>query len=849
MQRTKEVLLRELEQDGKAPFTSLHPVLDETCAPIAGPFEDAAQCKKACNAWSYEAGKQPGGTFRVRTDGTYAANMHRGPRFKMRCSFSRSDKLACPFKLVYEKAGDGKFYLQDANLNHHEDCRHPTLTAAESLALGDAFIPQDLLEFGVELKSYGASTGSVLDFITEKAQARGTPVTWRWDHLDRALSKALPGSKVNDMEGVVKWLGERQKKGLPYHIHTDAANRVDRIFYAMEGAQDMWDRSAGMKLGLFDTTHGLNAYGMKVGCVSTADHTGGVHILAVSIITRETGKAFRWVYDAFMETFGSEPDVLLTDGDLAMAAAAKMSFAKTRHHLCIWHLQENLLKHAVKLFPPRGSSPDMNRGPRRAFMQAFKDIMTKGGPGRVSPEEYFDLQWAKVEELAMADGALPLRATRPRPPPTSTSASAASDDPAPSTPPPSAPEDEAPDPVVAPQDGDAASPPLDPPDLSQDLAPRSFEEAYMSAEEEVNMDDEDLVEEKQKKRAAQRRKKSDATLVWEWFGHVRKMRERWAKVFTREVATRNTIMTNAAEALHSAIKLNAGQARRLLDMMMHIERRKAKLMRRKENKTATMEAVHEAKAQQSSVMLRHLRKKVSPHVMERLHVEFGKWQTFRCTEYKTEEVAEEVADGVEETPKKYLVYKEGTPAKHAVIATTESCYMRCDTNMGLPCVHVLRVHVKEDTEHLSLDRIHPFWREEKWRKWREGEILGEDEEAEDADVDEPVCAMPVAMDCDGDEDREDREADLIPNDQRFLAIMQLCRQLGELGRRSKDACQDVLDGVDELYDRLHLKHSVHADKNDAGVIDPNTGANVKNPRKPKKGKGRADLKRKKGARG
>ena len=93
MLRARDVLQRELVQNGFAPFTSLHPVLDATCAPIAGPFEDAAICKKACNAWSHDAGKQPRGTFRVRTDGTYAANMHRGPRFKIRCSNSRSDKL------------------------------------------------------------------------------------------------------------------------------------------------------------------------------------------------------------------------------------------------------------------------------------------------------------------------------------------------------------------------------------------------------------------------------------------------------------------------------------------------------------------------------------------------------------------------------------------------------------------------------------------------------------------------------------------------------------------------------------------------------------------------------------
>ena len=91
----------------------------------------------------------------------------------------------------------------------------------------------------MELKSYGASTGQVGDFIAEKAGALGMPETWTWHHLDMALTKALPNSKVNDMEGVFKWLGIRKKAGLPYHIHTDVHGRVDRIIFAMEGAQDI----------------------------------------------------------------------------------------------------------------------------------------------------------------------------------------------------------------------------------------------------------------------------------------------------------------------------------------------------------------------------------------------------------------------------------------------------------------------------------------------------------------------------------------------------------------------------------------------------------------------------------
>ena len=32
--------------------------------------------------------------------------------------------------------------------------------------------------------------------------------------------------------------------------------------------------------------------------------------------------------------------------------------------------------------------------------------------------------------------------------------------------------------------------------------------------------------------------------------------------------------------------------------------------------------------------------------------------------------------------------------------------------------------------------------------------------------------------------------------------MQMCRQLGEMGKRSRDAFQDVLDRIEELYEQV-----------------------------------------------
>ena len=131
----------------------------------------------------------------------------------------------------------------------------------------------------------------------------------------------------------------------------------------MDGAAEAWKRASGMSIALFDTTHSTNQYDMRLGCFTTRNEDGRTILLAVSLVKNEDTRSFAWVFGKFKESFASEPDVLLTDGDPAMAAAAKSVFPGTRHLLCTWHISQNLLMHALKLFPPvggGGARPDTN---------------------------------------------------------------------------------------------------------------------------------------------------------------------------------------------------------------------------------------------------------------------------------------------------------------------------------------------------------------------------------------------------------------------------------------------------------------------------------------------------------
>lgn len=99
-------------------------------------------------------------------------------------------------------------------------------------------------------------------------------------------------------------------------------------------------------------TWGTNIFGMKLGCFTTIGSDGQTIILAACIVLREDLPSFEWAFGHFAEVFKYEPEVIITDGDVAMALAIKTVFPapRTRHNICIYHLSLNFNSHIATLF-------------------------------------------------------------------------------------------------------------------------------------------------------------------------------------------------------------------------------------------------------------------------------------------------------------------------------------------------------------------------------------------------------------------------------------------------------------------------------------------------------------------
>jgi transposase-like protein len=61
-----------------------------------------------------------------------------------------------------------------------------------------------------------------------------------------------------------------------------------------------------------------------------------------AIIGSETAESYSWLLKCIKNTFGYEPNVVVTDQDPAMRKAIEDVFTNSRHRLCIWHIMDKV---------------------------------------------------------------------------------------------------------------------------------------------------------------------------------------------------------------------------------------------------------------------------------------------------------------------------------------------------------------------------------------------------------------------------------------------------------------------------------------------------------------------------
>ncbi len=180
---------------------------------------------------------------------------------------------------------------------------------------------------------------------------------------------------------------------LSFNIDINADGELDKIFFVVnQGAYQVWRATEGSII-LFDTKHGTNRYGLKLGLLSSVDSNGRTQVLAASFIESENTESFNWVFEQFKITFGAAPKVVYTDSDKAMEAAISQTWQESTHLLCTFHLWKNFYEHIHSII--------------KTDDEAWKTICSNWWrlckESDVAMQAEFDSEWMTFEETIKAN--------------------------------------------------------------------------------------------------------------------------------------------------------------------------------------------------------------------------------------------------------------------------------------------------------------------------------------------------------------------------------------------------------------------------------------------------------------
>jgi zinc finger SWIM domain-containing protein 3 len=129
----------------------------------------------------------------------------------------------------------------------------------------------------------------------------------------------------------------------------------------------------------FDTIFQTNKFEMPFTPILGTNHHKQTIIFGAALLYDETIPSFVWLFETFLTAMlGRQPSTIFTDQDAAKVGAIAYVFPNTSHHLCIWHIYLNAVKHLEHV---------IHKHPQE-FLPAFKSCVYED-----RSEFYFNKKW------------------------------------------------------------------------------------------------------------------------------------------------------------------------------------------------------------------------------------------------------------------------------------------------------------------------------------------------------------------------------------------------------------------------------------------------------------------------
>jgi zinc finger SWIM domain-containing protein 3 len=203
------------------------------------------------------------------------------------------------------------------------------------------------------------SIKQTIDLLSMQAGGRENLGFLDVDYKNYVHSKRRMALKKGDGCAVMEYFHKMQLENPSYFysVQLDDDDLIMNIFWV--DARSIVDYEHFGDVICFDTTYRSNIYDRPFAPFIGVNHHKQTIIFGAALLYDETVESFKWLFATFFSAMsGKQPRTIFIDQSAVMARAIAEVFPESNHHLCVWHIYQNAVKHLSHVFHSSKESID-----------------------------------------------------------------------------------------------------------------------------------------------------------------------------------------------------------------------------------------------------------------------------------------------------------------------------------------------------------------------------------------------------------------------------------------------------------------------------------------------------------
>ncbi|XP_052477364.1 protein FAR1-RELATED SEQUENCE 5 isoform X1 [Gossypium raimondii] len=253
----------------------------------------------------------------------------------------KETRTGCLAHMIITRKPNGKYRLSHFEANHNHDNINPYNGHALQLQKDLCFVHVPETEQPNNLETQNPAFD-----LTSKILVRESLECLPMDYFNHLRSERVRDMKEGEAGCLLHYF-QRQHFENPsffYAILLDINDKVSNIFWADDNMVVDYNYFGDVVLldMRFRTNKDYKPFVQFIG----VNHHNQALIFSAALLYDDTVESLKWLFHTFLEAMsGKKPKVILTDQDATVVEAVGSILPETGHHICVYQMHQNTLKH------------------------------------------------------------------------------------------------------------------------------------------------------------------------------------------------------------------------------------------------------------------------------------------------------------------------------------------------------------------------------------------------------------------------------------------------------------------------------------------------------------------------